>query len=73
MLLCTIWLMAKGAAFWSGWSRSHAASVSVISASHSSSCEAGRAFSLPIAVDLYASYTALSATFVAGGFPRHFA
>ena len=28
--------------------------------------EAGRAFSLPIAVDLYASYTALSATFVAG-------
>jgi hypothetical protein len=35
----------KGAAGWSGWALSQAASVSVISASHSSSCEAGRALS----------------------------
>jgi hypothetical protein len=41
--LCTIWLMAKGAAGCSGWSRFQAASVSVISCSHSSSCAAGRA------------------------------
>ena len=48
LLLCTIWLIANGAAGCSGWSRSHAASVSVISASHSSSCDAGRAFSAGI-------------------------
>ena len=43
--LCTIWLIAKGAAGCSGWAWSYAASVSVISASHSSSCAAGRALS----------------------------
>src|SRR5208282_4071269 len=42
--LCTIWLTAKGAAGRSGWARSCAASASVISCSHSSSCEMGRAF-----------------------------
>ena len=45
LLLCTIWLMAKGAAGCSGWARSWAARVSVISASQSSSCAAGRALS----------------------------
>ena len=45
LLLCTIWLTANGAAGASGWARSWAASASVISASHSSSCDAGRAFS----------------------------
>ncbi len=45
LLLCTIWLMAKGAAGLSGWSRSCAARASVISASHSSSSSAGRALS----------------------------
>ena len=41
---CTIWLTAKGAAARSGWLRFQAASASVISCSHSSSCSAGRAF-----------------------------
>jgi hypothetical protein len=45
LLLCTIWLMANGAALLSGLALSCAASASVISASHSSSCEAGRALS----------------------------
>jgi hypothetical protein len=48
LLLWTIWLMAKGAAFRSGLARSQAASVSVISCSHSSSCAAGRALSAGI-------------------------
>ena len=48
LLLCTIWLIANGAAGRSGWSRFQAASVSVISASHSSSCSAGRALSAGI-------------------------
>ncbi len=43
--LCTIWLTAKGAAGRSGWARSCAASASVISCSHSSSCEMGLALS----------------------------
>jgi hypothetical protein len=48
LLLCTIWLMANGAAGDSGWALSCAASASVISASHSSSCDAGRALSAGI-------------------------
>src|SRR5206468_7977831 len=43
--LWTIWLIANGAAGRSGWSRSHAPSASLISCSHSSSWEAGRALS----------------------------
>ena len=43
LLLCTIWLMANGAAGWSGCALLWAASASVISISHSSSCSAGRA------------------------------
>ena len=43
--LCTIWLTAKGAARRAGLAALWAASVSVISASHSSSCSAGRALS----------------------------
>src|SRR5438270_8921653 len=39
----TIWLTANGAAGVSGWSRSQAASASLISCSHSSSCDWGRA------------------------------
>src|SRR5256885_13192539 len=42
LLLCTIWLMANGAEGRSGWALSQAARVSVISASQSSSCSAGR-------------------------------
>src|SRR5256885_15923073 len=45
LLLCTIWLMANGAEGRSGWALSQAARVSVISASQSSSCSAGRALS----------------------------
>ncbi len=45
LVLWTIWFTAKGAAGISGWARSQAASSSVIRASHSSSCEIGRAFS----------------------------
>ena len=41
--------MANGAAGESGWARSCAVSASVISASHSSSCDAGRALSAGIA------------------------
>src|SRR5580704_10449398 len=43
--LWTIWLTANGAAGRSGCARSWAASASVISCSHSSSCEMGRALS----------------------------
>ena len=46
--LCTIWLMAKGAAGLSGLAALYAAKVSVISFSHSSSCSAGRAFNAGI-------------------------
>src|SRR5438094_908112 len=45
LLLCTIWLTANGAAGLCGCALLYAASVSVISASHSSSCSAGRALS----------------------------
>ena len=45
LLLCTIWLMANGAGRPVGVALSQAASVSVISASQSSSCAAGRALS----------------------------
>ena len=43
--LWTIWLTANGAAGRSGWARSWAPSASVISCSHSSSWEMGRALS----------------------------
>ncbi len=45
LVLCTIWFTANGADGWSGCSRSQAASSSVMRASHSSSCDSGRAFS----------------------------
>ena len=45
MVLWTIWLTANGAAGASGWALSQAASSSVIRASHSSSCDRGRALS----------------------------
>ncbi|MNT56807.1 hypothetical protein D3C72_1941400 [compost metagenome] len=45
LVRCTIWLMANGAAGLSGLARLCAASSSVISASQSSSCSAGRALS----------------------------
>ena len=48
LLLCTIWLMAKGAAGLSGCARLWAESDSVISINHSSSCSAGRALSAGI-------------------------
>ena len=48
LLLCTIWLIAKGAAGWSGCSRLCAAKASVISINHSSNCSAGRALSAGI-------------------------
>ena len=44
LLLCTIWLMAKGAAGRSGFALLYADKVSVISDNHSSNCDAGRAF-----------------------------
>jgi hypothetical protein len=72
LLLCTIWLMAKGAAGWSGWARSCAASASVISASHSSSCEAGRALSAgiePTTPALHCSITSLGLLMMNSGEP----
>jgi hypothetical protein len=60
LLLCTIWLIANGAAFASGCARSCAASVSVISASHSSSCAAGRAFSAGIAPTMPALHCSIT-------------
>ena len=60
LLLCTIWLIANGAAGWSGWPRSQAASVSVISASHSSSCAAGRALSAGIEPTMPALHCAMT-------------
>ena len=62
LLLCTIWLMANGAAGWSGLAAVVGASVSVISASHSSSCAAGRAFSAgmePMTPALHCAMTSL--------------
>ena len=60
LLLWTIWLIANGAAGRSGWARSCAASVSVISASHSSSCSAGRAFSAGIEPTMPALHCAMT-------------
>ena len=62
LLLCTIWFTANGADGRSGCTRSCAASVSVISASHSSSCDAGRALSAgidPTTPALHCSITSL--------------
>ena len=47
--LCTIRLMANGAAGRSGWRASCAASRSLISITHSSNCSAGRALSAGMA------------------------
>ena len=58
--LCTMWLMAKGADGGSGWSRSYAASSSVISVSHSSSCSAGRALSAGKAPTMPALHCAIT-------------
>ena len=72
LLLCTIWLMANGAAGCSGCLRFHAASVSVISASHSSSCDAGRAFSAgiePTMPALHCSMTSLGLLTMNSGEP----
>ncbi len=60
LVLCTIWLIANGADFAAGWSRSQAASVSVISASHSSSWLAGRAFSAGIEPTMPAWHCAMT-------------
>src|SRR6476469_1565177 len=62
LLLCTIWLIAYGAALRSGCALSCAASASLISCSHSSSCDAGRAFSAgidPTTPALHCSITSL--------------
>ena len=72
LLLCTIWLIANGAAGRSGCARSCAASVSVISASHSSSSSAGRAFSAGIAPTmpaLHCSITSLGLLMMNSGEP----
>ena len=60
LLLCTIWLMANGAAGASGWAWLWAAKASVISANHSSSCEAGRALSAGIEPTMPALHCAIT-------------
>src|SRR6476620_8191773 len=52
--------IANGAVGRSGWARSCAARVSVISASHSSSCSAGRAFSAGIEPTMPAVHWAMT-------------
>ena len=72
LLLCTIWLMANGAAGSSGCALSHAASASVISASHSSSCSAGRALSAgmePTTPDVHWAITSLGLLMMNNGEP----
>jgi hypothetical protein len=62
----------NGAAGWSGWSRFQAASASVISASHSSSCDAGRAFSdgmEPTTPALHCAITSLGLLMMNSGEP----
>ena len=58
--LCTIWLMANGAAGCSGCAWLCAARASVISASHSSSCAAGRALSAGMAPTTPAMHWAIT-------------
>ena len=70
--LCTIWLTANGAAGRSGCALSCAASVSVISASQSSSCSAGRALSAgiaPITPALHCSMTSCGLLMMNSGAP----
>src|SRR5689334_14851447 len=72
LLLWTIWLIANGAAGRSGWARSHAASASVISASHSSSCSAGRALSAgiePTTPDVHCATTSFGLLTMKSGAP----
>ena len=72
LLLCTIWLIAKGAEGRSGFALSQAARVSVISASHSSSSSAGRALSAgmePTMPALHCSITSLGLLMMNRGEP----
>jgi hypothetical protein len=72
LLLCTIWLMANGRRRLSGCALSYAASVSVISASQSSSCAAGRALSAgmePTTPALHCSITSLGLLMMNSGEP----